>query len=163
MSEHDRPSLPEWAEQDRDGDLAWIEENVHVFWPAAQEGYETYGRGAVVVDTTSRPTGEGHPFVYFPQEMIEQTGDEDAQRMASEYDPTGEFVAVLLKIEDRVSSYRLQVCSDTEKPTPQPPDLQTLMEWEAEGFCEATDGCVVESDGICTHGHRSWLLEMGLI
>jgi hypothetical protein len=40
MSEHDRPSLPEWAEQDRAGDLAWIEENVHVFWPAAQDPLE---------------------------------------------------------------------------------------------------------------------------
>ena len=87
---------------------------MHVFLPAAQQGYETYGRGAVVVNTTSRTGEKGNPFVYFPQEMIEQTGDEDAQRMVSEYDPTREFVAVLLKPEDRVSSYRLQVCSDTE-------------------------------------------------
>jgi hypothetical protein len=87
-----------------------------------------------VVNTTSRTGEGGNPFVYFPQEMIEQTGDRDTQRMVSEYDPSGEFVAVLLKIEDRVSSYRLQVCSDAERPTHQPPDLQTLMEWEAEGF-----------------------------
>ena len=63
------------GDQDRAGDLAWIEENVQVFWPAAHHGYETYGRGAVVVDTTSRIGGGGNPFVYFPQEMIEQTGD----------------------------------------------------------------------------------------
>ena len=68
--------------------------------------------------------------------------------MVEEYDPSGEFVAVILKIEDRGSSYRLQVRSDTEKSTPQPPNLGTLMEWETEGFWEATDGCVVESDGI---------------
>lgn len=45
----------------------------------------------------------------------------------------------------------------------EPPDLETLMSWEADGYCEATDGCVVEPDGTCTHGHRSWLLELGLI
>ena len=45
----------------------------------------------------------------------------------------------------------------------QAPDVETLMEWEAEGGCEATDGCWVEPDGECPHGHKSWLLEMGLI
>ncbi len=45
----------------------------------------------------------------------------------------------------------------------QPPDLATLMEWEAEGGCEATDGCWVEVDGTCPHGCKSWLLELGLI
>jgi hypothetical protein len=43
------------------------------------------------------------------------------------------------------------------------PDLQTLMEWMDEGVCEATDGCLVEPDGHCSHGHPSWLLELGLI
>ena len=45
----------------------------------------------------------------------------------------------------------------------QPPDVETLMEWEEEGGCEATDGCWVEPDGTCPHGHNSWLLELGLI
>ena len=51
-------------------------------------------------------------------------------------------------------------------PTPHrrsPPSVEQLMAWEAEGFCEATDGCVVEPDGHCPHGCPSWLLEMGLI
>ena len=32
------------------------------------------------------------------------------------------------------------------------PDLEALMEWEAEGGCEAVDGCWVESDGAPRHG-----------
>ena len=44
-----------------------------------------------------------------------------------------------------------------------PPDLETLIEWEAMGGCEAVDGCWVESDGTCPHGCPSWLLVMGLI
>jgi len=31
------------------------------------------------------------------------------------------------------------------------------------GHCEATDGCMVESDGTCEHGHPSWLLREGWI
>jgi hypothetical protein len=49
------------------------------------------------------------------------------------------------------------------KAEPRMPDLATLMEWEAEGGCEATDGCWVEPDGVCPHGQPSWLLALGLI
>ena len=109
MIERQRARFPTWAERDRAGDLAWIEENLHVFWPVAHQGYEDQGRGAIVVDTTQRPTGEGHPFGYFPRPMVEQTADEDAQRMVREYDPACDFVAVLLKTRDRTSTYRIRV------------------------------------------------------
>lgn len=109
MTERKRGPFPAWAERQRAGDLAWIGENLHVFWPAAQRGYEGFGRGAIAVDTTSRPTGEGHPFGYLPQEKVEETGDEDAQRMVREYDATWEMVTVLLKTQDRVSVYRVGV------------------------------------------------------
>jgi hypothetical protein len=109
MTERDRRRFPAWAERERTGDLAWIKENLNVFWPVAQQGYEELGRGAIVVDTTSRPTGEGHPFGYLPQAMVEQQGDKDAQRMVREYDPAWEMVTVLLKPDDRVSIYRVGV------------------------------------------------------
>ena len=64
-----------------------------------------------MVDITSRPTREGHPFGYFPQAKVEQTDDEDAQRMVRAYDPTWEMVAVLLKTHNRVSVYRVGVLS----------------------------------------------------
>jgi len=78
MIERQRGRYPAWAERDRTGDLAWIQENLHVSWPVAHQGYEHQGRGAIVVDTPQRPTGEGHPFGYFPRGMVEQTADEDA-------------------------------------------------------------------------------------
>lgn len=43
------------------------------------------------------------------------------------------------------------------------PSIGQIMEWESEGFCEATDGCRVEPDGTCEHGHKSWMLELGYI
>ena len=41
------------------------------------------------------------------------------------------------------------------------PDIETLMQWEMDGVCEALDGCLVEPDGICPHGSPSWLVYLG--
>lgn len=43
------------------------------------------------------------------------------------------------------------------------PGEDTLQGWMMDGSCEATDGCMVEPDGLCPHGHPSWLLKLGLI
>lgn len=47
----------------------------------------------------------------------------------------------------------------------EPPSLETLQQWEAEGGCEAACpySCWIEPDGVCTHGNESWLLRLGLI
>src|SRR4030095_12915196 len=102
-----KPHMPEWAMRERIGDLAWIEQNLPVFWPIAQAGYEAMGRGALVVDTTLRAGDGGHPFLYFPHEQLVQSGEPERRRMVAAYDPVWEFVAVLLKDRDRVSSYRV--------------------------------------------------------
>ena len=44
-----------------------------------------------------------------------------------------------------------------------PPALSTLIRWLEDGECEATDGCIVEPDGTCPHGKKSWLIELGII
>jgi len=49
------------------------------------------------------------------------------------------------------------------KPTEDRPDMEQLEEWVFDSVCEATDGCEVEHDGSCEHGHPSWLLRLGLI
>jgi hypothetical protein len=183
MAEREKRELPNWGERERAGDLAWIQDNLHIFWPAAQLGFQTVGRGAIVVYTTMQPTGKGHPFGYWDQAAIETVGDEDSQRLVREYDPNNEFVTSLLKTEERVSSYRLRMVPakasensgnqvepdhQQEEPPetdPEPPDLETLKAWADEGGCEAAcpHGCWVEADGACSHGHPSWLLKLGLI
>ena len=103
------PPNPDWAQQDRLRDIAWIKENLHVFVLAAQTDYREVGRGASLVDMTQQPVeGLGHPFGYFPQDYIEQSDDEDTKRMAREYVPEEEFVLKLYKHERRTSTYRLQ-------------------------------------------------------
>ena len=102
--------IPEWARRERLQDLSWIQENMHVFWPAAWQQYQEQGRGAIVVDTTVQPEPEwGNPFVYLSQGEVEEAFDEDAQRMVQQYEPEQEIVIVLLKPEERVSTYRVQM------------------------------------------------------
>jgi hypothetical protein len=44
------------------------------------------------------------------------------------------------------------------------PSEDELEDWVFDrANTQATDGCDVEPDGICEHGHQSWMLNMGLI
>lgn len=49
------------------------------------------------------------------------------------------------------------------KPTEPEPTVEQLMQWEFDGVYEATDGCRVEPDGKCAHGHVSWARYLGVI
>jgi hypothetical protein len=50
------------------------------------------------------------------------------------------------------------------EPTVDDPDEDQVEAWLMDvELCEATDGCIVEVDGICPHGHPSWLRRMGLV
>lgn len=44
-----------------------------------------------------------------------------------------------------------------------PPTIAKMEQWMEEGVAKATDGCRVEPDGSCPHGHKSWLLVLGLV
>ena len=48
-------------------------------------------------------------------------------------------------------------------PTVEEPDEDQLEAWMIDDICEASDGCIVEPDGVCPHGHPSWLRRMGLV
>ena len=43
------------------------------------------------------------------------------------------------------------------------PSMKSLEKMVYNGIAKATDGCKVEPDGVCPHGCKSWLLEVGLI
>jgi len=49
-------------------------------------------------------------------------------------------------------------------PTIEPPTFEDLAALALDdSVCEATDGCQVEPDGVCPHGHPSWLRYFRLI
>ncbi len=69
-----------------------------------------------MIDTTQQPDpNAGHPMYYLPRELAEQTGDEDVARMLNEYAPEREFVVLLLKPEERTSTYRVQAIQRVER------------------------------------------------
>lgn len=43
------------------------------------------------------------------------------------------------------------------------PSGEELHEMAMDSVATATDGCDVEPDGECEHGHPSWLVRLGLI
>ena len=43
------------------------------------------------------------------------------------------------------------------------PGTLTLRRWMEEGRARATDECRVAVDGVCEHGHPSWLVTMGMV
>ena len=155
-----------------------------MFWTAATLSFEEAGRGAIVVDTTLAPIpGAGNPFSYFPQDQVSEQGNEDIGCLVADYDPTQEFVVVLLNSGNHTSAYRVRrhspelharTAREAESHDPahlatelriKPPDMETLIAWDAEGRCEAAcpHRCWVEPDGTCPHGNPSWLLQLGLI
>lgn len=52
---------------------------------------------------------------------------------------------------------------EKHKATTKPPSIATMERWMDTGIAKATDGCRVEPDGKCPHGHNSWLLRLGII
>ncbi|WP_430913432.1 hypothetical protein [Methylobacterium sp. sgz302541] len=56
---------------------------------------------------------------------------------------------------------------DTGLPWPEPsvpePEFLALAQFLFDAVAEATDGCLVEPDGVCTHGHPSWLRRFGVL
>ncbi len=103
---------PAWAERERASDLAWIRENLYVLWPAAQMGYKTLGRGAILIDIQTvvvHEGGEGNPMLYVSEEQIASRKDDDALGMVQRYDPTWELVTILIKSQNRESIYRVGV------------------------------------------------------
>jgi hypothetical protein len=43
------------------------------------------------------------------------------------------------------------------------PSVRKLQRWVEDGVARALDGCDVEPDGTCLHGHPSWLLVLGYV
>lgn|GEM_PF-2195672 len=105
------------------------------------------------------------------QEQYEEYYDASMRGTRVQYDyrtPEGELFSCVAKsleaARDRRDAWLVEQSGrQSAPPIADEPDIETLMAQEMEGVCEATDGCLVEPDGVCPHGHPSWLLHLGLI
>lgn len=88
-----------------------------------------------------------------------------------EYAQSNEQIALFTAVETRLIERESpkgvkETYVNTPKypePTEPEPSESQLEEWVYDSVCDATDGCAVEPDGTCPHGHPSWLLRLGLI
>lgn len=108
---------PSAAEIERAREIAWVREHLEFFWSFASEEYQESGRGALVVDTNQVVEQEGeatHPILYLPQTdlgVYQWANQNEIVRMVGEYNPSWEFVTVLIKA-DSESAYRMGVYVD---------------------------------------------------
>lgn len=49
------------------------------------------------------------------------------------------------------------------QPTTDEPTMEDLKFMIFDSTVEATDGCIVEPDGVCPHGYPSWLVHLGYV
>jgi hypothetical protein len=58
----------------------------------------------------------------------------------------------------------ISMSKEWPEPTMAAPSIEELQAivFDEEN-CYATDGCTIEPDGVCEHGHPSWLLYLGMI
>lgn len=49
------------------------------------------------------------------------------------------------------------------EPTEAEPSSEEIGSWFFDDVVPATDGCEVEPDGVCPHGHPSWMVKLGII
>ena len=102
---------PDWARQEYLADSDWIVKDLDVLWLFAARAFDETGPGAIVVDVGVQPIpGAGHPVGYFTQEQIEEK-DVRIKHALREYQPTEEFVLVLLRPGNIISAFRVGLVS----------------------------------------------------
>ena len=58
----------------------------------------------------------------------------------------------------------VEMAKNWPEPTEDEPTMEEIEEWVFDiSMPRATDGCEIEPDGVCEHGHPSWMLKLGLI
>ena len=82
---HEHRQAAEQVRPEKERDLTWIAENQDIFWLSATVAYEILGRGALVVDLSSEPMGNGHRFSYSTEGELELQ-DEDLRHFEREAD-----------------------------------------------------------------------------
>ena len=75
-----------------------------VNWRVSQRGEPSLCRGAIAIDTTSRPKEECTPFVYVPKTELEQMEDDEALRIVQAYNPIWELVVMLLRRKGKIGA-----------------------------------------------------------
>ena len=92
-----------------ENDLSWIHVHSSFLSSKASGWFKLVGRGAILVDAAAKPLGDSSLFTYLNQEEFERFDDEEINLALETYDPSEEFVLVMLKPQDLLHTYRIQI------------------------------------------------------
>jgi len=90
-------------------DLSWIHHHDSLLSSKACGWFKLVGRGAILVDAAAKPLGDNSLFTYLNQEEFERFADEEVNLALETYIPSEEFVLVMLKLQDLLHTYRIQI------------------------------------------------------
>ena len=90
-------------------DLSWIHEHASLLSSKACGWFKLVGRGAILVDAAAKPLGDDNLFTFFNRDEFRRFNDEEINLVLETYDPTEEFVLVMLKPEEQLHPYRIQI------------------------------------------------------
>ena len=85
--------------------------------------------------------------------------DKISEKWGKKKNPTGFNPLVSVPVCSKCGRKR----GEKHKATTKAPSIKTMERWTSDGVARATDGCRVEPDGICQHGHMSWIMRLGYI
>jgi hypothetical protein len=102
-------NIDQCPEVQRQLELDWIDQNVVLFSAKASGYFGLVGRGAIIVDTATKPLSDGPLFTYFSKEQMEHLADGDINAMVDDYDPEKEFVVLLLLPQNQTRAYRIDI------------------------------------------------------
>ena len=102
------------SETQHEFELAWIDQNTPLFFTKASGYFGLVGRGAIIVDTAAKRLGEGALFTYLSKEQMEHIANTEVSEMVDDYDPTNEFIVLLLLPKDDTRAYRVGILDEQD-------------------------------------------------
>ena len=96
-----------YFEAQRELELAWIDHNTPLFSAKASGYFGLVGRGAIIVDAVAKRLGEGALFTYLSKEQMEHIVNTEVSEMVDVYNPTNEFIVLLILPQDKIRTYRV--------------------------------------------------------
>ena len=102
-------NTPNAVHVETEKDLSWIHNHASLLSSKACGWFKLVGRGAILVDAAAKPLGESSLFTYLNQDEFERFDDGEINLVLETYDPSEEFVLVMLKPQDLLHTYRIQL------------------------------------------------------
>ena len=90
-------------------DLFWIQNHASILSTKACGWFKLVGRGGILVDAAAKPLGDESLFTYLDRDEFGRFNDEEINLVLETYEPSEEFVLVMLRPQDMLNHYRIQI------------------------------------------------------